>query len=54
MERMPVVGGYRYCAKRETSYNYFSANKPSNVTEGESWKWKCDTDSKFPKLCGKD
>jgi len=52
MERMEVVGGYRYCAKRDNSYNYLTLEKPSNVTNGDSWEWQCSSSSKFTKLCG--
>jgi hypothetical protein len=47
---MPNVGGYKYCAKRDTAYNYLTALKPTKSAAG---KWECK-DSKMSKLCGTD
>lgn len=48
---LPTVGGVRYCAKRDTSYNFLTVMKPTNNTATGSYE--C-TDPKMNKLCGGD
>ena len=44
---MPIVGGYKYCAKRDTSYNYLTVLKPTK----ENGNYVCKN-STMTKLCG--
>lgn len=44
---MPIVGGYKYCAKRDTSYNYLTVLKPTK--ENDNYVCK---NAKMTKLCG--
>ncbi len=46
---LPTVGGVRYCAKRDTSYNFLTVLKPTNNTATGSYECK---DPKMSKMCG--
>lgn len=44
---MPIINGYKYCAKRDKSYNYLTVLKPTK--ENDDYVCKNKTMSK---LCG--
>jgi len=46
---LPTVGGVRYCAKRDASYNFLTVLKPTNNTQTGSYECK---DPKMSKICG--
>jgi len=51
---MPIVNGYKYCAKRDTAYNFLTIQKPTNNTLSDgNVSYSC-SDDKMSKMCGDD